>query len=278
MTSECKSRLDSPPGRGVQTLTGPLSDIRVLDLTGEAGLFAGRQLAELGADVIRIEPPGGDASRHRSPFLQDRPGLERSLYHLHFNAGKRGIVLDLEKAAGASKLRRLARTADVLVETFAPGRLDALGLGYEALAAENPSLIYTTITPFGQHGPQRGYRGNDLIGAAASGLMYLNGFEVDAPNVPGAEQAYHMASVAAVAGSLTALARRDRGRRGGRVDVSLQEAASMATVQTANANYYTWHGKIIRRRKLPPEGRGPYGIYLCSDRLWLNFTVPIGAP
>ena len=165
-------------------MTGPLADIRVLDLAGEAGLFAGRQLAELGADVIRVEPPGGDGSRRRSPFLGDATGPERSLYHLHFNAGKRGIVLDLETNEGLTQLKRLAANADVLLETARPGEMDGRGIGYEELSGRNGSLVYTTITPFGQAGPLRDHRGNDLIGAATSGLMYLNGFDGDAPNVP----------------------------------------------------------------------------------------------
>jgi len=267
--------------KDVEAMTGPLADIRVLDLAGESGLFAGRQFAELGADVIRIEPPGGDASRRRRPFLGDRPGLERSLYHLHFNAGKRGLVLDLDGGADQERLRALAASADVLIETARPGSMDAHDIGYAALAERNPSLIYTTITPFGQEGPLRDYRGNDLIGAATSGLLYLNGFDVDPPNLPGAEQAYHMASLVATAGSLIALTGRGRdpGARGRRVDVSIQEATSMATLQTANANYFTWHDQIVRRVPLPSgDGSGAATLVRSQDGKWLNFTVPIGAP
>ena len=261
-------------------MTGPLADIRVLDLAGEAGLYAGRQLAELGADVIRVEPPGGDRSRQRSPFLGDTAGPERSLYHLHFNAGKRGVVLDLETPEGIEQLQDLASTADVLIETAAPGAMDAKGIGYAALGERNPALIYTTITPFGQDGPFRDYRGNDLIGAATSGLLYLNGFAEDPPNLPGAEQAYHMASLVAVSGTLLALTGCDRDpqRRGRRIDVSIQEATSMATVQTANANFFTWHGEIVKRGPLPAEGQPARGLFRSREGQWLSFTVPIGAP
>jgi crotonobetainyl-CoA:carnitine CoA-transferase CaiB-like acyl-CoA transferase len=96
----------------------------VLDLSGELGLFAERQLAELGADVIRIEPPGGETSRRRTPFLGGRPDLERSLYHRHLNSGKRGIVLDLDAPADLARLRELAAGADGLIETAPPGAMD----------------------------------------------------------------------------------------------------------------------------------------------------------
>ena len=257
------------------TESGPLADIRVLDLAGEAGVFAGRQLGELGADVVRVEPPGGDATRRRRPFLDGEEGVERSLYHLHFNVNKRGVILDLEQPRGVDALRRLAAAADVLIETRAPGEMDALGAGYDDLRALNPALIYTTVTPFGQQGPARHYRGNDLIGAATSGLMYLNGMPDDPPNQPGSEQAYHMASLVAASGTLMAIVARERDgeRRGRRVDVSIQEAASMATLQTANANLYTWHGQIPRRQGMGGAA-GRRGLFQCRDGLWVNFTIP----
>jgi len=262
---------------------GPLDGIRVIDLAGESGLFAGRLLGELGADVIRVEPPEGDGSRRRRPFLTGdlggEPGVERSLYHQHFNAFKRGVTLDLQTDEGIERLRALAATADVLIETAAPGAMDALGAGYESLRALNRDLLYVTLTPFGQDGPFRDYRGNDLIGVATSGLMYLNGYPEDPPNQPGAEQAYHMGSLVAASATLIALVGRDRDAAGGgrRIDVSMQEAASMATLQTANANIYTWHGDIPRRIGLigPLGGRG---LFQCRDGGWIQFTVPLGVP
>ena len=260
-------------------VTGPLTDLRVIDLASESGLFAGRMLGELGADVIRVEHPAGDGSRQRRPFLDHQPGIERSLYHQHFNAFKRGVTLDLSTEDGIARLRGLAATADLLIDTAAPGAMDALGAGYEDLRALNPRLLYTTITPFGQDGLFRDYLGSDLIGAATSGLMYLNGHPEDPPAQPGAEQAYHMASLVAASAALVALAGRDRdpSGRGARIDVSMQEATSMATLQTANANFYTWHGQIPKRASvIDPEG-GP-AFYRCKDGRWVNFTVPLGAP
>ncbi len=262
-----------------QPAGGPLAGVRVLDLAGESGVFAGRQLGELGADVVRIESPQPDAVRSRAPFLGGQPGAERSLYHLHFNANKRSVTLDLGSGEGVERLRRLAASADMLIETAAPGAFDALGAGYEVLHTLNPALIYVTVTPFGQDGPHREYRGNDLIAVAASGLMYLNGFPEDPPNQPGAEQAYHMGSLAAFSGALLALAGRERDpqRRGRRVDVSLQEATSMSTIQTANANIFSWHGQIPKRMGIEAPGGGR-GLFLCRDGRWVSFVIPLGAP
>ena len=259
------------------TVPPPLDGIRVIEVAGLPSAFAGRQLAELGAEVILVEPLSGAPSRHRVPYLGGEPGLERSLHHLHFNAGKRSVVLDLAGAEGAEQFRRLVEAADALIESADLGAMDRLGLGYEQLRERNPALQYVTITPFGQDGPLAGYRGNDLIGAAASGVMYLNGFPEDPPNAPGAEQAFHMASLAAVSTLLVALVGRDRGDGGHRIDVSIQEALSIATLQTANANFYTWHQRIPRR-----VGAGSTlsarSLFQCADGKWISFTVPIGAP
>ncbi|HJM75257.1 MAG TPA: CoA transferase [Dehalococcoidia bacterium] len=258
----------SPPS------TGPLVDVRVLDLADESGVYAGRILAELGADVIRIEPPGGDGVRSRLPHLDGVNEAERSLYHQHFNAGKRGVTLDIRSPQGAALFRRMVAVADVLIETASPGEMDSLDLGFAALSTTNPNLLYTTITPFGQDGPMRDYRGNDLIGVASSGLMWLNGFPDDPPNQPGAEQSYQMASLVAASTTLIALA--GRGRDGGgahRIDISIQEAASMSTLQHASANAYTWHGNVNVRRGLS-NLRGGRDIFQCADGLWISFVVP----
>lgn len=254
---------------------GALSDIRVLDLAGESGLFAGRMLGEFGADVIRVEPPGGDSVRKRRPFAGEEPGLESSLYHQHFNMNKRGITLDMRDPEGQQLVKRLAVHVDVVIETAPPGEMAELGLDESALRAANPRLIYVSITPFGQRGPMSRYRANDLVAVAMSGLMALNGFPDDPPNAPGAEQAYHMGSLAAVSGTLLALVERDRtpGGSGRRVDVSLQEAASMATLQTANTNYYTWHGQVISRRGLETAAGGS-SLFQCRDGRWVSFVVP----
>src|SRR3990170_1799676 len=141
-----------------------LDDIRVLDLAGEIGQYCTKLLADLGADVIKVEPPEGDPVRNLPPFYErtqsgqaglghDEPGDGKSLYWLNLNTNKRGVTLDLEKPEGRKLFEKLAATADVVVESFQPGYLDRLGLGYAGLAAVKPDIILTSITGFGQTGP-----------------------------------------------------------------------------------------------------------------------------
>src|SRR5579884_2719747 len=157
-----------------------LRPYRVLDLTNELGELAGRILADLGADVIKIEPPDGDPSRWRPPFYGDRPDPEASLPWWASNLNKRSITLDLEYASGQALFRRLVQTADFVLESFQPGYLDQLGLGYHSLAEINPRIILTSITPFGQTGPYRHYPATDLTLQALGGFLYVNG-DADRP-------------------------------------------------------------------------------------------------
>jgi benzylsuccinate CoA-transferase BbsE subunit len=131
-----------------------LSPYRVLDLAGEMGLFCGKMLGDLGADVIKIEPPGGDLARRMGPFYHHEPDPEKSLFWFAYNTSKRGITLNIETADGREIFKRLVKTADVIVETFRPGYLDKLGLGYRDLEKINPGVILISITPFGQTGPR----------------------------------------------------------------------------------------------------------------------------
>ncbi len=129
-----------------------LDDIRVLDLAGEIGQYCTKLLADLGADVIKIEPPAGDPARNLPPFYHDEPGHEKSLYWLNLNTSKRAVTLNIEDADGRRLFEKLAATADVVVESFEPGYLDRLGLGYEGLTLIKPDLILTSVTGFGQTG------------------------------------------------------------------------------------------------------------------------------
>src|ERR1041385_3087391 len=136
-----------------------LAPYRVLDLSDESGYLCGKILADLGADVIKIEPPGGDAARRLGPFPNDVPDPEKSLYFISYNAGKRGITLDIRTPRGRELLRGLASRADFLIETFPPGTLDRNDF--------NTRLIIASITPFGQTGPYCEYQGSDQIGRAS---------------------------------------------------------------------------------------------------------------
>jgi crotonobetainyl-CoA:carnitine CoA-transferase CaiB-like acyl-CoA transferase len=207
---------------------GALQDLRVLDLCSEMGAYGTKMLADLGADVIRIEPPAGSSMRRMPPFLEDEAGPERSLQHLFFNEGKRGITLNLEHPDGRRLFRRLAHSADIIMETFAPGYLDGLGLDYETLRTDNPGLILTSITPFGQTGPYRDYKATNLIGDAMGGLMYLSGSPEDPPLMSAANQAYYLAGEQGAVGAMMALYQRDIDGQGQQVDVSMQAAVLLA--------------------------------------------------
>ena len=137
----------------------PLSGYRVVDLAGPMGVYCGKLMADMGADVIKVEPPGGDPMREIGPFIDGIPGPGRSLHWLHFNTNKRSVTLDISTPAGVDALRNLALASDVVLETGPPGYMDTLGLGYESLAAESPGLVYASITPFGQTGPLPRFQG-----------------------------------------------------------------------------------------------------------------------
>ncbi|HJN91553.1 MAG TPA: CoA transferase, partial [Dehalococcoidia bacterium] len=140
----------------------PLADLRILDLTNEAGVLTGRILADLGADVLMVEPPEGSAARWIAPFVDGEADRERSFRHLYFNANKRSAVLDLSSSGGQEAFRSLVHEADVLLETAMPGEREALGLGHRELRAINPGLIQVSITPFGVDSDRAAWKGNDL--------------------------------------------------------------------------------------------------------------------
>ena len=247
----------------------PLTGTRVLDLADEPAVFAARVLADLGADVIRVEHPSGGRVRGLAPFLNDEPGVERSYYHLYHNANKRSVALDIESEPGRESLKLLAAQSDVLLETQQPGRMAELGLGYEELSKLNPGLIHVSVTPHGQDGPWKDRKGNDLTAAASSGLMFVAGQTYDPPTVAGGDQSFKMASFAAASGVMIALygRRSDPEGAGTHISVSVQEAASMAVCQTSNANHFTWRGDIPQR---PGMTRG---VFECADGGWVTLNV-----
>ncbi len=229
---------------------GPLAPFRVLDLAGEIGQLAGRMLGDLGADVIKVEPPGGDAARGNPPFHRDRADKERSLFWWVFNHNKRGITLDIETEQGRDLLLRLAAEADFLIETHAPGALDRLGLSRGAISAANPRIIHASITPFGSDGPCAQWRATDLIAVAMGGLATLCGDLGRNPIRPAAPQAYIQASAQAVVGAMIAHYHRTKTGRGQHVDQSMQEAVTF-TQDHATA---TWDIRGINNWR-PGNGR-----------------------
>lgn len=200
-----------------------LAGLRILDLCDESGFLAGKILGDLGADVVKVEPPGGDRAGRRPPYLAGVADPERSLAWLALNTSKRGITLDLERAAGRSTFGRLLAWADVLLDTFAPGTLEAWGLGWDALHAAHPRLVRCAITPFGQTGPHAAFSGRDLVVVAMGGNAAMTGDPDRAPLRCTLPTAYLHAAPEAVLGILMALQARAASGRGQLVDVSMQE-------------------------------------------------------
>jgi crotonobetainyl-CoA:carnitine CoA-transferase CaiB-like acyl-CoA transferase len=230
---------------------GPLSGLRVLELADEKGQFCGKLLGDLGADVVKIEPPGGEHCRHVGPFLDDIPDPERSLSFWYYNTSKRGITLNLETADGRRLFARLAATADVILETFPPSFLASLGLDHEALREQNSRLIMCSLTPFGQTGPWRDYASSDLLHMAAGGEMASCGYdEADVPDgapiAPGGGNAWHMGCHFAHMAIMAALVYRTVSGQGQYIDASIHEACALTT-EAAVANY-VYRGEVLRRQ------------------------------
>ena len=205
---------------------GALQGVRVLDLSGEAGQYCGKLMGDLGADVIKIEPPGGDAVRQLGPFYEDEASIDRSLYWHAMNTSKRAVTLNLETDKGRDLLWRLLGTADVLLESFQPGTLERWGFGFAALHQQQPHLILTSVTPFGQTGPYRDLQGTELEALALGGFLAVCGDSDRPPMRVSAPQATLFASLSAFTGTMLAYYHRLRGGDGQHVDVSMQECAT----------------------------------------------------
>ena len=227
---------------------GALDGVRVLDLTTEMGQYAGKLLADLGADVIKVEPPGGDAARGVGPFAGDRVSRETSLAWWYFNANKRSVTCNL----------------------------DERGLGYEALRERWPSLVYVSIRGFGASGPHAGWKASDIIGLASSGVLTLSADPDGPPQMLGGQQGYITASVAAAQGATLAIFHQERQGQGQHVDVSMQEALSIAQ-ETAMPQ---WDFQQTSRERVGARGRLPgLGTYKTNDGyLYAMVGAPAGAP
>jgi benzylsuccinate CoA-transferase BbsE subunit len=208
---------------------GPLAGYRVLDFSDEKGQLCARLLAELGADVIKVEPREGDSTRQNGPFFRGESGPNTSLYWWAMNSGKRSVTCELRLEPGRELARRLVAHADVVIETFAPGQAAVYGLDYRSLSRLNPGIIVVSITSFGQTGPYRHMLATDIVGSAMGGHMHLNGDPERGPVRTTAPQAYAQVNAQAAVGAVTALyARGVNGGVGQHVDVSMQEAMANA--------------------------------------------------
>ena len=229
-------------------MSGPLADLRVVELCDEAGELAGKLLADMGADVVKIEPPGGGRTRGYEPFLDDEPHPDRSLYFWHYNTSKRSLLLDLDQDEGREAFRRLVAAADVLVDDQPPGRLAELGLDYADLRPLNERLIMASITPFGRAGPRHYEPATDLTILAGGGLAWSCGYDDHAlpPVRGGGNQGYQTGCHWALISILTALLYRDDGGGGQFIDVNMHAAANVTT----EAASYRWlvAGATVQRQ------------------------------
>jgi crotonobetainyl-CoA:carnitine CoA-transferase CaiB-like acyl-CoA transferase len=239
-----------------------LEGYRALDLTTLSGQLCGRVLTDLGMEVIKIEPPGGDPVRRVPPFAISSNGKQLSTTFAHLNAGKASKVLDLDREADRAEFRRMVETADVVLESFQPGALEAKGLGYRALAAINPGIVMASITGFGQTGPKKNLAYNDLVALAESGFLYISGDPSLPPCRPPETQAYYFASLFAAAGVLAALYRRERSGQGDHVDSSMQE-----TLATQEHIIRLWanENQISQRAGSQHGSVAPAKIFSCRD-------------
>jgi alpha-methylacyl-CoA racemase len=269
-------------------MTGPLDGIRVLDLSRLLpGGFCSLLLADYGADVLKVEDTGaGDYIRWAPPAYDGVEPTAASALFLALNRGKRSIRLDLKVREGREVLLRLVREHDVLLESFRPGVMDRLGVGYESLREENPGLVYCAITGYGQEGPDRHRPGHDIDYLARNGLLGLSG-ERGGPPVPAAGQIADVGGGALMAafGILAALHERERSGEGQLVDVSMTRGAQSWLAMVA-ARFFA-DGVVPRRGELELAGGLPcYRTYACADgwvalgalepKFWLAFCAGAG--
>src|SRR5271168_3273028 len=224
----------------------------------------------MGADVIKVEPPGGDSTRSIGPFAGDLPHSDRSLCFWFYNLNKRSLTLDYHHARGAELVLRLAESADVVIESFEPGRLVQLGLEWDDLHDRNPALILLSIAPFGQTGPYRDFAADDTVLAALGGMLYVNGWPVRAPVRPWGLQAYHASAYYAAIATMCALFARDRDGVGQWIDLSMQEATAAAVEHVAGS--YFGAGQIEPRRGTLHWSRY-FRVGKCRDGYIMHCTL-----
>ena len=255
-----------------------LSPYRVLDLTDERGLLCGKILADLGADVIQVEPPGGSTARNIGPFYHDDVHPEKSLFWWAYAVNKRGITLNLHTSDGRELLRRLVKEAHFLVESFPPGYLDGLGLGYMDLANINQSLVMVSITPFGQDGPYAHHKAPDIVGMAMGGFMYLTGDGDRPPIRVGFPHFYLHGAAAGATGAMIAHTHRSLTGEGQHVDVSCQQAVAKTLAHAPQS--WDMEGVVVKRMGAYRQTSGETLVrvnWRCKDG-HVNYMLQGGGP
>ncbi len=266
----------------------PLRQFRVLEIASVgAATVCGRLLADLGADVIKIEPPGGCVTRRRGPCWRESGLRPVSLSFLWDNLNKKGITLDLTTADGKDLFRRLARTADAVIESTPAGYMESLGLGYGDLRQIRPEVVWTSMTPFGRTGPKANWKADDFVAFAAGGLMYISGKTGGPPVAAPDEQAYRLGGSHGAFGTLVALWARQETGVGQLVEVSLQECLA---AQENLITDFSRKGEVIPRTGSQHRRGVPGRIYPCKNGFvhlmvihtqpgsWENFLDWVGRP
>jgi len=258
----------------MNALPRALEGLRVLDAAGPMGNYCGKLLADLGADVILVEPPGGTRMRFEPPFIGDVPGLDRSLAHAYYNANKRGVTLDLDSPDGQRLFARLAATSDIVLDTETPGVMARRGLDYARLAELKLSIVCASITPFGQDGPYAQHAAEDVTALAMGGLLYLAGYK-DAPPVRmHGNQAILCANLFAAVATLLATLESEATGRGQHIDVSMQECVTMAL--ETSIQFFDLEGEV-RKRHAGEQRFAGTGVFDCADGQIYLMAGGIGA-
>ncbi len=252
----------------IQT-TSLLPGYRVLDLTSSMGALCGKMLRDLGMDVLKIEPPGGDPTRSEPPFANGHAHSEGSLRFAYLNAGKRSVTLDAAKPSGRKLLLDLVERADIVVEDFAPGQLVELGFGYEAMMERQKKLILVSISGFGQDGPYAHFETTDIVGNAMGGLLYISGDPTMTPCNPPETQSCYYASLFAAYGVTLALWQREARGIGAWIDASIQ--ASMALHEHVAFNYSS-EGRVMKRAGSQHQHNAPANLFQCKNG-WISLFV-----
>ncbi len=257
---------------------GLLSPYRVLDLADEKGLLCGKLLADLGADVIKVEKPGGDQARNIGPFYHDIVSPETSLFWFAYNTNKRSVTLDFETRDGRGIFEKLVKTADFVVESFPPDYLAGLGLDYGSLAKINPGIIVASITAFGHTGPYAHYKGSDMVVFAMGMLMSQTGDQDRPPLQVSFPQSFLNASGDAAAGMMIAHHYRQRTGEGQHVDVAAMESVLYAGGEMLPEWTFLRHdGKRPGRYHVRPSAPDRPIVWDCRDG-YCNFLLLAGQP
>lgn len=264
-----------------QAMKHALSELKVVEVAGDvAGEFAGLLLAQMGAEVLKLEPPEGSPTRAVGPFAQGQAGPDSSLTYWYYNSNKKSAVAELGTPEGMAALRRLLKEADVFVCTLQPAQLKALKLDLAALTEAFPRLIVLSVTPFGLTGPWADYKSSDLIALALGGPLNSCGYDDHTipPIRPGGDQGYHTATSFAQIGVMLALLERQKTGRGQLLDISMHEACA---VNVELANPYWFYPKVnVHRQTCRHAQPSPTqsALFRCADGRYVYFALILAEP